>query len=463
MYQYLPLPSFSASPSSGCCARILSVRAFSPIAFLQRVTFVRLLCQDSLGSCLLPNRLPSARHHRQAVVPGFSRFVPSPQSPSFSASLSSGCCARILSVRAFSPIAFFSASPSSGCCARILSVRAFSPIAFLQRVTFVMLLCQDSLGLCLLPNRLLQRVTFVRLLCQDSLGLCLLPNRLPQGVTFVRLLRRRRRCRRTRARAATRAEGAPRTCGPALPGLGWSAVGLCGLCAGRDLGAFDDRVGGVPSVRIFAMLTPAVVKQALQAARVQAPTVAATPAGQGGDAAAEVQTAEGGETAAHAAAAGATTSTGAAAEQQAAGAGRPLTPDEVMCTTLAWRVARHLLGQPDVDPFAAPPAPLPTAAAAYMPGHRPRRSSSARSLTPPTRQRCAHWSRTRLQSSSTTTATLRKPSPYGMQSPARSRFRPSTTRSLPAGRSRTPILLPVMLEGLPGHPLHAQAHWHQKP
>ena len=68
---------------------------------------------------------------------------------------------------------------------------------------------------------------------------------------------------------------------------------------GHRVKAFDSRMGGIPNVRVFAMLTPAVVKQALQAARVQAPTVATTPAWQGGDTTAEVKVraVKGGETA----------------------------------------------------------------------------------------------------------------------------------------------------------------------
>ena len=100
------------------------------------------------------------------------------------------------------------------------------------------------------------------------------------------------------------------------------------------------------------MLTPAVVKRALQTARVQAPTVETTPAGQGGDTTAEVkvQAVKGGET----------SSTGSPV-------GRPLTPVEVMCTALAWRVARQLLGQPDVDPFVVTAAPPSTVTTAHLP------------------------------------------------------------------------------------------------
>ena len=48
---------------------------------------------------------------------------------------------------------------------------------------------------------------------------------------------RHHRCRRTRARAAAWAEGAPRTCGLALPRRRWSVLGegRCEQCTGREL------------------------------------------------------------------------------------------------------------------------------------------------------------------------------------------------------------------------------------
>ena len=260
--------------------------------------------------------------------------------------------------------------------------------------------------------------------------------------------------------------------------------------------AFDDKVGGIPNVRIFAMLTPAVVKQALQAARVQAPTVAATPARQGGDMAAEVkvQAVEGSETTAHVVAAGTTSTTGAPV-------GRPLTPVEVMCTTLAWRVARHLLGQPDVDPFAAPAAPpptaatthLPLAAAAATPGPPVKRVKFSTILDPTDETkvqdqitkffnnhcevteaeplRDAEPSLEQISALHDKVITRREEpysdfavlTPYGRRAQKAMRLKNWVLQEDGTYRAMDVPGPPELrgLESLPGHPLHAQAHWYQ--